>query len=97
MMRKLGVCFLVFAMCMLPAMVFAGTEIVEIGSREEAAGGEGGAGERVDRVLCVSGMKVYQTVVFGVGNGSGSAVSNIQLYEERDGKVVPMTCKMKVK
>ncbi len=46
----------------------------------------------VDKVLCVDGLKVFQTVVFGYGDGSGAAVSNMQLYEEKDGKVVPVNC-----
>ena len=40
----------------------------------------------------IDGMKVFQTIAFGAGNGYGAAVSNIQLYEEKNGKVVPATC-----
>ena len=46
----------------------------------------------VDRVLCVDGLKVFQTIAFGYGDGTGAAISNIQLYEEKDGKVVPVRC-----
>ncbi len=49
-------------------------------------------GHSTDRVLCIDGMKVFQTIAFGAGNGYGAAVSNIQLYEEIKGKVVPATC-----
>ena len=48
--------------------------------------------DREDRVLCVDGLKVFQTIAFGYGNGTGAAVSNIQLYEEINGKVVPVRC-----
>jgi hypothetical protein len=49
-------------------------------------------GHSTDRVLCIDGMKVFQTIAFGAGNGYGAAVSNIQLYEEKNGKVVPAIC-----
>lgn len=49
-------------------------------------------GHSTDRVLCIDGMKVFQTIAFGAGNGYGAAISNIQLYEEKNGKVVPATC-----
>ena len=49
-------------------------------------------GHSTDRVLCIDGMKVFQTIAFGAGNGYGAAVSNIQLYEEKNGKVIPATC-----
>lgn len=49
-------------------------------------------GHSTDRILCVDGMKIFQTVAFGAGNGYGAAISNIQLYEEKNGKVVPATC-----
>jgi hypothetical protein len=45
-----------------------------------------------DRVLCVDGFKVFQTIVFGFVNGGGAAVSNIQLMEERSGNLVPVRC-----
>ena len=32
-----------------------------------------------DRVLCVDGFKVFQTIVFGFVKDGGAAVSNIQL------------------
>lgn len=49
-------------------------------------------GGRVDHVLCVDGLKVFQTVAYGYGTGSGAAVSTIQMYEEKDGKLVPARC-----
>ena len=45
-----------------------------------------------DRVLCVDGFKVFQTIVFGFAKDGGAAVSNIQLMEEKDGKLVPVRC-----
>ena len=45
-----------------------------------------------DRVLCVDGFKVFQTIVFGFVQDGGAAVSNIQLMEEKDGKLVPVRC-----
>ena len=45
-----------------------------------------------DRVLCVDGFKVFQTIVFGFSRGGGAAVSNIQLMEMKDGKLVPVRC-----
>ncbi len=46
-----------------------------------------------DRVICVDGFKVFQTLVFGLVNESGAAaVSNIQLMEEKGGKLVPVRC-----
>lgn len=92
MFRKTCALFcLVVCAGLFPAITLA-SDIVELRSREEAAGGPGGGGERVDRVLCVDGLKIFQTIAFGVGSGSGAAVSNIQLYEMKDGKKVPATC-----
>ena len=45
-----------------------------------------------DRVLCVDGFKVFQTIVFAFDDKGGSAVSNIQLMEEKNGKLVPVRC-----
>jgi hypothetical protein len=45
-----------------------------------------------DRVICVDGFKVFQTIVFGFYSGGGAAVSNIQLMEMKDGKLVPVRC-----
>jgi hypothetical protein len=45
-----------------------------------------------NRVLCVDGLKVFQTIANGRGQGTGVGVSNTQLYEERNGKVVPAKC-----
>ena len=45
-----------------------------------------------DRVLCVDGFKVFQTIVFAFDERGGSAVSNIQLMEERNGVLVPVRC-----
>lgn len=45
-----------------------------------------------DRVLCVDGFKVFQTIVFGFVKDGGAAVSNVQLMEEKNGKLVPVHC-----
>ncbi|MGD9250786.1 MAG: hypothetical protein PVG19_06155 [Desulfobacterales bacterium] len=45
-----------------------------------------------DRVLCVDGFTVFQTIVFAFDDKGGSAVSNIQLMEEKNGKLVPVRC-----
>ena len=45
-----------------------------------------------DRVLCVDGFKVFQTIVFAFAEDGGSAVSNIQLMEAKDGNLVPVRC-----
>ena len=45
-----------------------------------------------DRVLCVDGFKVFQTIVFAFDSKGGSAVSNIQLMEEQNGVLVPVRC-----
>ena len=45
-----------------------------------------------DRVLCVDGFKVFQTIVFGFVKDGGAAVSNIQLMEEKGGMLVPVRC-----
>jgi len=60
--------------------------------REMAKKMDNEGGQLMVRILCVDGMKVFQTVAQGIGNGSGVAVSNIQLYEENNGKTVPIRC-----
>jgi hypothetical protein len=45
-----------------------------------------------DRVLCVDGFKVFQTIVFGFIKDGGAAVSNIQLMEEENGNLTPVRC-----
>ena len=45
-----------------------------------------------DRVLCVDGFKVFQTIVFGFIKDGGAAVSNIQLMKEKNGNLVPVRC-----
>ncbi len=51
-------------------------------------------------VICVDGLKLLQTVGPAASGAWGSAgynlnpaVSTVQLYEERDGRVVPVRCK----
>lgn len=48
--------------------------------------------QSIDRVICVDGLKVFQTIVFGYGQGSSASISNIQLYESKDGTTVPVKC-----
>ena len=45
-----------------------------------------------DRVLCVDGFKVFQTIVFGFVKDGGASVSNIQLMEAKEGMLVPVRC-----
>jgi len=68
------------------ALVFAG-----IKETQRARGGSDLQNVH-DRVLCVDGFKVFQTIVFGFVNEGGAAVSNIQLMEEKDGKLIPVRC-----
>lgn len=65
--------------------------VAEIKEEETKRGGSGLQNVH-DRVLCVGGVRVFQTIVFGFKHDGGAAVSNIQLMEERDGKVVPVRC-----
>ena len=55
---------------------------------------KGGAGlQNVhNSVVCVDGFKVFQTIVFGFTGEGGTAVSNIQLMEEKNGALVPVSC-----
>jgi hypothetical protein len=46
----------------------------------------------IDRVICVDGLKLFQTTSMGGGTGTLPAISTIQLYETKSGKVVPATC-----
>ena len=50
------------------------------------------------RTLCIDGQKFVLTYGWAAmsaikGVGAGGGVSVIQMYEERDGKVVPAKCK----
>ncbi len=63
----------------------------EIREEENQRGGAGLQNVH-DRVLCVDGFKVFQTIVFGFKGDGGAGVSNIQLMEEKDGKLVPVRC-----
>ena len=45
-----------------------------------------------NQVICVDGFKVFQTIVFGFKGEGGTAVSNIQLMEEKNGNLVPVRC-----
>lgn len=88
----LGLCSVLFASS---SLVFA-SEIKELAARSDVAMRMFGerSGGAADRVLCIDGLKVFQTIAFGYGNGTGAAVSNIQLMEEKNGKVVPVRCSL---
>jgi hypothetical protein len=79
---------LLVGLVVVSTSVFA-SEIIELSRNGEVDRDDRG---RFDRVLCVDGLKVFQSLSYGYGNGSGAAVSNMQLYEEKDGKVVPVHC-----
>ena len=87
-----GVCsiLLVFAIVLLLAVTTTSAKIREQDRNSDIS--RHVKGHSTDRILCVDGMKIFQTIAFGAGNGYGAAISNIQLYEEKNGKVVPATC-----
>ncbi len=47
------------------------------------------------KVLCVDGLKFFQTIGPGSSERSALIVSTVQMYESKKGRVVPATCKMK--
>ncbi len=51
----------------------------------------------IDRVICVDGLKLFQTTGMGGGTSTVQVISTIQLYETKNGKVVPATCNAKAK
>jgi hypothetical protein len=65
--------------------------LAEIRETQKERGGQGLQNVH-DRVLCVDGFKVFQTIVFGFVKDGGAAVSNIQLMEEKNGNFVPVRC-----
>lgn len=46
----------------------------------------------ISRVLCVDGLKVFQTFALFENHRGGAGASTIQLYELKKGRVVPATC-----
>jgi hypothetical protein len=81
---------LVIVLLMLGNASFAAAEIKEI---DRERGGRDLQNVH-DRVLCIDGLKVLQTIVFGfVNEGGGAAVSNLQLMEENNGALIPARCK----
>jgi len=76
---------------LLACMGNAATAFAEIDEIERERGGSDLQNVH-DRVLCVDGFKVFQTIVFGFTKGGGAAVSNIQLMEENNGKLEPVRC-----
>jgi hypothetical protein len=78
---------------LLGAVVLSVSSVFASEIKELVAGGSASAKQQVvNRVLCIDGLKVFQTTVFGGDDGTGAAVSNIQLYDEENGKVVPVLC-----
>ncbi len=51
----------------------------------------------IDRVICVDGLKLFQTTSIGGGATTVPTISSIQLYETKNGKVIPATCDGKSK
>jgi hypothetical protein len=108
MRRSLNISFLLFLYLFLSSPVFSGlvpareTSPSETSKIQETGEFRGDlehtvysnlCGDIHDRVICVDGFKVFQTVVYGFcNNGGGAAVSNIQLYIDKGGRVVPATC-----
>ena len=88
--RGMTLLFLVLAIVMVLAVTTASAKIREQERNSDIS--RFVKGHSTDRVLCIDGMKIFQTIAFGAGNGYGAAVSNIQLYEEKNGKVIPATC-----
>jgi hypothetical protein len=79
------------AFILLACIGSAATAFAEIDEIERERGGSDLQNVH-DRVLCVDGFKVFQTIVFGFTKGGGAAVSNIQLMEENNGKLEPVRC-----
>jgi hypothetical protein len=90
MKRLLQGLVVVFLFC--SAVSVLASEIAPLTAKWEIGKDDEPMRRMVDKVLCIDGLKVFQTVAFGYGDGSGAAVSNIQLYEEKNGKVVPVRC-----
>jgi hypothetical protein len=82
-----------FRLGVILLVVFGGVALVfgEIRETQRARGGPDLKNVH-DRVLCVDGFKVFQTIVFGFVKEGGAAVSNIQLMEEKNGNLVPVRC-----
>ena len=77
----------IVVLCLLIATVIFTTPAFCSEIKELAKDGFSGG---YDQVLCVDGLKVFKTIMY---TGSGVAVASSQLYEEKNGKVVPATCK----
>jgi len=85
---KKFVCTGVLLLVMLGSVSLVSAEIRE---EEKMRGGKGLQNVH-NQVLCVDGFKVFQTIVFGFKGEGGTAVSNIQLMEEKNGQLVPVRC-----
>jgi hypothetical protein len=87
-LRRIAQGVLLIGLIVCGATAFAGDMIQELDSGIRGRDHTPAGGLVADRLLCVDGLKVFQTWVAY----SGAGVSNIQLYEVRNGKVVPATC-----
>jgi hypothetical protein len=85
---KKFICSGIVLLAVLGSVALVSAGISEI----KAARGGQGLQNVHDRILCVDGFKVFQTIVFGFKNDGGAAVSNIQLMEENNGNLVPVHC-----
>jgi len=83
--------FFLLGVVLLAVLVSVALVFAEIRETQRARGGPDLKNVH-DRVLCVDGFKVFQTIVFGFVKEGGAAVSNIQLMEERSGNLVPVRC-----
>ncbi len=90
MKRLLQGIIVMFLLCSAASVL--ASEVVHLTTKWEVGSDDEPMRRMADKILCVDGLKVFQTVAFGYGDGSGAAVSNIQLYEEKHGKVVPVRC-----
>ena len=86
-MKKL-VCSAVALLVIIGSVSIAFAEIRE----EESQRGGAGLQNVHNKLLCVDGFKVFQTIVFGFKGEGGAGVSNTQLMEEKDGKLVAVRC-----
>jgi hypothetical protein len=93
-MFRRGVLFFVIFQMVFSFSTVLASEIKEsfTGDQVEVVRKGGARVNKVDRLLCIGGVEVLQTIAFGYADGSGVAVSNLQLMEEKNGKVVPVRC-----
>ena len=87
---RFSVSVFVFLLVFLTSSL-AFSEIKVLGrDKSMAMGGEWGL---IDRVICVDGLKLFQTYMYTGSTNGGVSIATIQLYETQNGKEVPATCK----